>query len=423
MRMKQELAEAIVDPKTYKDFDKIHGVFTQLRQHAPVAMAHPKGYSPFWFISKFDDVQAVEADNETFHAGDEPTVLVDAETNRLTIEEVGSPHRFLTLVHMDGEKHAAYRELTQSWFGPRSLRELEPRIRERTKDAVASMLAKGNACDFAAEVALYYPLRVIMDILGVENEAEDMMLRLTQEVFGATDPEANATGREYTSIEERMAAMNSVIMESMAYFTALTESRRKEPKNDLASVFANGKINGDPLGDIETYGYYAITATAGHDTTSNSTTAGMWALCQNPDLLAQLKEDPSLIPAFVEESIRWESPVKHFMRTPVRDVQIRGVDIKANDWMMINFACASRDEEIYENPFEFDIHRKPNRHMVLGYGAHVCLGQHLARMEMRMFWEELLPHLTHVEMAGPIKRVAANFVSGPHSLPINFKTQ
>lgn len=111
------------------------------------------------------------------------------------------------------------------------------------------------------------------------------------------------------------------------------------------------------------------------------------------------------------------------MRTPVRDVQIRGVDIKANDWMMINFASASRDEDIYENPFEFDIHRKPNRHMALGYGAHVCLGQHLARMEMRMFWEELLPHLTHVEMAGPIKRVAANFVSGPHSLPISFQTQ
>ena len=147
----------------------------------------------------------------------------------------------------------------------------------------------------------------------------------------------------------------------------------------------------------------------------------MWGLCQKPELLAQLKEDPTLIPAFVEESIRWESPVKHFMRTPVCDVKIRGVDIKANDWMMIN--SASRDEDIYENLLEFDIYRKPNRHMALGYGAHVCAGQHLARMEMRMFWEELLPHLTHVEMAGHIKRVAANFVSGPHLLPISAETQ
>ena len=126
--------------------------------------------------------------------------MITEEELNIVMEETGGPNRFITLVQMDGEKHAAYRELTQSWFGPRSLRELEPRIRERTKDAVASMLAKGNACDFAADIALYYPLRVIMDILGVENEAEDMMLRLTQEVFGATDPEANATGREYTSI-------------------------------------------------------------------------------------------------------------------------------------------------------------------------------------------------------------------------------
>ena len=175
----------------------------------------------------------MEKDNTLFHAGDKSTVMITEEELKIVMEETGEPNRFITLVQMDGEKHAAYRELTQSWFGPRSLRELEPRIRERTKDAVAGMLAKGGNCDFAADVALYYPLRVIMDILGVENEAEVMMLRLTQEVFGATDPEANATGREYTSVEERMAAMNAVIMGSMAYFTALTgtaaEGTEKRP--------------------------------------------------------------------------------------------------------------------------------------------------------------------------------------------------
>lgn len=423
MEMPKHLAEALVDGQTYADFEKLHAVFAELRTTAPVALAKPDGIEPFWFISKFDDVQFVEKDNALFHAGDKSTVMITQEEQEIVMRETGGANRFITLVHMDGEKHAAYRELTQSWFGPRSLRELEPRIRERAKNAVETMLAMGTACDFARDVALYYPLRVIMDILGVENDDEDLMLRLTQEVFGSTDPEANATGRDYATTEERMAAMNDVVMESLAYFSALTESRRKDPKNDLATLFANGKVNGAPLGDIETYGYYVITATAGHDTTSNSTSAGMWALCQQPELLAQLQQDPSLISPFVEESIRWESPVKHFMRTPVRDVQMRGVDIKAHDWMMVNFASASRDEDIYDNPFEFDINRKPNRHMALGYGPHVCLGQHLARMEMRIFWEELLPHLTHVEMTGPIKRVAANFVSGPHSLPISFQTQ
>ena len=233
MEMPKHLAEELVSGQTYADFDKLHALFTELRTTAPVALAKPDGIEPFWFISKFDDLQFVEKDNSLFHAGDKSTVMITEEELKIVMQETGGPNRLITLVQMDGEKHAAYRRLSQSWFGPRFLRELEPRIRNRTRDAVAGMLAKGGSCDFAADVALYYPLRVIMDILGVENEAEDMMLRLTQEVFGATDPEANATGREYTSLAERMAAMNAVIMESMTYFTALTASRRKEPKNNL----------------------------------------------------------------------------------------------------------------------------------------------------------------------------------------------
>ena len=421
MDMKQELAEAIVDPKSYKDIDKIHAVFTELRQTAPVALAKPAGFEPFWFISKFEDVQAVEADNETFHAGDLPTVLVDAETNRITVEEVGSPHRFLTLVQMDGEKHKAYRDLTASWFGPRSLRNLEPRIRNRMHQTIERMAQTGGSCDFAHDVALLYPLRVIMDVLGVDDDAEELMLRLTQEIFGSGDPEANATGRTYTTPQEQQEAVAAIAAEAYGYFTALTEERRKNPKDDLATLLSTGTINGEKLGDVETFGYYAITATAGHDTTSNSTSAGMIALCEQPDLLAKLQADPSLIPGLVEESIRWESPVKHFMRSATRDTQVGGQAIKQGDWMMSNFASANRDEDVYDNPFEFDITRKPNRHMALGYGPHVCLGQHLARLEMRIFWEELLPRLKSVELTGPVKRVGASFVSGPFSVPIKFE--
>ncbi|MDG2495094.1 MAG: cytochrome P450, partial [Alphaproteobacteria bacterium] len=391
MDMNQELAEALVDPKTYKDFDKIHDVFTQLRTGTPVALAKPKGFDPFWFISKFEDVQAVEADNETFHAGDLPTILVDAKTNQLTIEEIGSPHRFLTLVQMDGNKHKAYRDLTASWFGPRSLRNLEPRIRKRMQQSLESFLTAGGACDFARDIALLYPLRVIMDVLGVEDEAEELMLRFTQEVFGSSDAEANATGQVYETAEQQQQAISEIAMEAFGYFMALTQERRKNPKDDLASLLSNGTIDGEPLGEVETFGYYAITATAGHDTTSASTSSGMIALCEKPDLLKRLQDDLSLIPGFVEETIRWESPVKHFMRSATRDVQIRGIDIKKGEWMMSNYASASRDEDIYDNPFEFDVTRKPNRHMALGYGPHVCLGQHLARLEMCIFWEELLP--------------------------------
>ena len=420
MEMRTDLAKALVSPQTYTDFDKIHSVFTELRTTAPVAQAKVDGFEPFWFISKFEDVRQVEKDNELFRAGNKSTVLVNETIINLTIDETGGPNRFITLVHMDGEKHAAYRALTQDWFHPKSLGKLEPRIRHRVRESLAKMEACGGACDFARDVALYYPLHVIMDVLGVGDDAEQLMLRLTQEAFAGDDAEANATGRTYASDEERNAALAAVAGECYAYFTQLTAERRKNPRDDLASLFANGTVNGEPLGDVETFGYYVITATAGHDTTSNSTSAGMWALCEYPHLLRQLQGDPSLIAGFVEESIRWESPVKHFMRSPVRDTQIRGVDIKAGDWMMVNFASANRDEDIYENPFEFDITRKPNRHMALGFGAHTCLGQHLARLEMRIFWEELLQRLTHVEMTAPMTRVAANFVSGPKSLPIRF---
>ena len=420
MHMKQELAEALVAPETYKDLDHIHAIFTELRNSTPVARAAPAGHEPFWFISKFADVQAIESDTDLFHAGDKATVLVDEETNQLTIDEIGSPHRFLTLVQMDGEKHKAYRGLTASWFGPRSLRNLEPRIRGLMQETLKTIEQKEGTCDFARDIALRYPLRVIMDVLGVDRAVEEMMLRFTQEVFGSSDPEANGTGRAYANATEQQKAISEISMEAYQYFTSLTQSRRTEPKDDLASVFANGMIDGEPIGEIETFGYYAITATAGHDTTSNSTSAGMIALCENPALLIQLQNDPSLIPNFVEESIRWESPVKHFMRSPTRDTQLRGINIKKDDWMMINFASANRDEEVYENPFVFDIMRKPNRHLALGYGAHVCLGQHLARLEMRIFWEELLPRLKSVSLAGKVKRVGASFVSGPHSVPIEF---
>lgn len=422
MDMPSHLAKALVSAEAYADFDYIHDVFAQLRREAPVSIARVDGYEPFWFISKYDDVQAIEKDNRLFHAGDKATVLTtrsaDEETRRQT---GGSPHIFRTLVQMDEPDHGKYRALTQSWFGPSSLRRLEPKIRERARAAVDAMAALGGTCDFASDVALYYPLGVVMEILGVPDEQEPLMLKLTQQVFGAEDADMNTAGHNNLTEEERVQATVAVAQEVFAYFNKLTEERRAAPKDDLASVIANGTLDGEPIGEMEALSYYVITATAGHDTTSNSVSAAMWAICQNPDLLRQLKANPELISGLVEESIRWEAPVKHFMRSATQNTTIRDMKIQKEDWMMVSFASACRDEDAFENPFTFDISRKPNRHLALGYGPHVCLGQHLARLEMRIFWEELVPRLHHVEMTGPLKRVSASFVSGPKSLPIAFQ--
>jgi hypothetical protein len=247
------------------------------------------------------------------------------------------------------------------------------------------------------------------------------MLKLTQELFGTQDPDVNRAGKEVGTAEDALKMINETIFDFMTYFNAMTEDRRQNPREDLASVIANGAVYGQPLGHLEAMSYYIIAATAGHDTTSNTTAGAMWALAENPDQFAKVKGDLSLIPSMVEESIRWETPVKHFMRTATDDTEIAGRKIAKNDWLFLAYPSGNRDEAVFEDPYSFKVDRSPNKHVAFGYGAHVCLGQHLARMEMRLLWEELLPRLKSVELAGTPSRTQANFVSGPKTVPIRFK--
>ena len=266
-------------------------------------------------------------------------------------------------------------------------------------------------------MALHFPLHVIMTILGVPESDEPRMLKLTQELFSATDPEL---GRKPDETSEQMFDMG-VIVDFNNYFSALSAARRANPTDDLASLIANSQIDGKPISDFEAMGYYIIVATAGHDTTSSSTAGAMWALVDSPGELAKVKNDLSLIPGLVDESIRWTTPVKTFMRTLTADAEFAGRQMKQNDWLMLCYASGNRDEEVFEAPDQFRVDRKPNKHLAFGYGAHLCLGQHLAKMEMRILWEELLPRLHSVEMAGSPAMSESFFVNGPKRLPIRFK--
>jgi cytochrome P450 len=423
----QEIARTIVDPKAYADGDRIDEAFTWLRANAPLEKAQPEGFDPFWVVTRFDDIQQVEKQNELFHNGDRATIVTPIEAD-LKVRQMtgGSPHLVRSLVQMDNPDHFAYRRLTQSWFLPQNIRGLEPRIREIARGFVDRMAAKGDRCDFAKDVAFLYPLHVIMEVLGVPEADEPRMLKLTQELFGSADPELNRTGKEMdraADVEAGVQAVQATVIDFMTYFNAMTEDRRANPRNDLASVIANGAVHGQPLGHLEAMSYYIIAATAGHDTTSSTTAGALWALAENPDQFAKLKADPSLIPGLVEESIRWVTPVKHFMRTATEDAEVGGREIAKGDWLMLCYQAGNRDEAVFDRPFEFDIERSPNKHVAFGYGAHVCLGQHLARMEMRILWEELLPRLESVELDGSPKRMEAAFVCGPKSVPIRFRMQ
>jgi len=282
------------------------------------------------------------------------------------------------------------------------------------------MAQAGGEMDFVRQVAVHYPLLVVMSILGVPEADEPMMLRLTQEYFGNNDEELNR-GKAARSPEETAATLNAVIDDANAYFKVISDDRRRTPTDDLISVVANSVIDGQPISDVDAMGYYITAAFAGHDTTSSSTAGGVWAMCEAPEVFTAVKADPGLIPALVEESIRWTTPVHQFVRRAGQDAEVRGQRVRQNDWVVLCFPSGNRDEEAFEDPFTFRVDRAANRHVAFGYGAHMCLGMHLARMEMRIFFEELLPRLKSLELAGTPTRTVTNFVGGPKSVPIRYR--
>jgi cytochrome P450 len=276
------------------------------------------------------------------------------------------------------------------------------------------MASMNGQCDFANDVAVYYPLQVILAILGLPEEDYPRMLHLTQELFGAEDPDIARLGED--------DSMTGVLIDFMNYFTELTVDRRTRPTGDLASVIANAEIDGATLADLQTLGHYLIIATAGHDTTSSVIAGGLLALLENREQLDLLRREPELIHNAADELIRYVSPVKHFMRTCQAPFMLSDVSIEPGQLMLLSYASANRDEAVFANPFDFDGHRENAAgHLAFGFGRHFCLGAHLARMEIRALFGELLGRLESVELAGEPTWVRANFVQGPKSVPIRYR--
>lgn len=420
MALPTELAQTIIDPKAYSQRELVDDAFRTLRATAPLAKAELDGFEPFWVVTRHADIKEIERQPDIFHNGDKSTFLTNIEGNaRVQMLTGGEPNLIRSLVSVDGKEHKDLRGIVFPHITPRAIKPLEDQIRAIAREFVEHMLSFDGECDFAADVAFLYPLRVIMTVLGVPQEDEPFMLKLTQELFNNADPELNRARAEL-SPEDMLKSLWETTMELERYFAAVTEKFRANPTEHINSLIANAKIDGEYLNHRQMMGYYIIAATAGHDTTSNTTAGAMWALAEKPEMLAQMKADPALINAFVEESIRWEVPVKHFMRSAVADCEIGGQPIKAGDWLMLSYQSANRDESVWADPFEFRIDRDSNPQIAFGYGVHVCLGQHLARMEMRILWEELFKRLETVELAGKCERTISNFVCGPKHVPIRF---
>jgi cytochrome P450 len=411
-RVMDPAAKLLADPTAYADDERLHAALTELRANNPVAWVDNRPYRPFWAITKHADIMAIERDNELFLSAPRP-LLATAAADDMAKQQLEAGMGLRTLIHMDDPHHRKVRQIGADWFRPKAMRDLKVRVDELAKRYVDKMAAIGPECDFVTDIAVDFPLYVIMSLLGLPESDFNRMHALTQEMFGGDDDEYK---RDAGSLEDQLA----VLLDFFAYFSKLTASRREHRTGDLASAIANGTVDGEPLSDVDTASYYVIVASAGHDTTKDAISGGMRALIDNPGELERLRNDPGLMPTAVEEMIRWSTPVKEFMRTAARDTTVRGVDIAAGESVYLAYVSGNRDEEVFTDPFRFDVGRDPNKHVAFGYGVHFCLGAALARMEMNSLFTELIPRLDSIEIAGVPELSATTFVGGLKHLPIRY---
>jgi len=401
-----DAAKVLADPQAYADEPTLHAALAHLRANAPVSWVEVPDYRPFWAITRHADVLDIERNNLLFTNWPRP-VLTTTED-----DELQAAAGVRTLIHLDDPQHRVVRAIGADWFRPKAMRALKVRVDELAHAYIDKMLAVGPECDFVQEVAVNYPLFVIMSLLGISESDFSRMLKLTQELFGSDDSEF----KRGSSNEDQLPAL----LDMFGYFNGVTAARREHPTEDLASAIANARIGGEPLSDIDTVSYYLIVATAGHDTTSATISGGLHGLIENPDQLDRLRDDLELMPLATEEMIRWATPVKEFMRTAAEDTTVRGVPIAAGDSLLLSYVSANRDEDVFSDPFRFDVGREPNKHLAFGYGVHFCLGAALARMEVNSFFTELVPRLKSIELSGNPEHVATTFVGGLKHLPVRY---
>ncbi|KPM54248.1 cytochrome [Frankia sp. CcI49] len=400
-------ASVFTDPRAYADDARFHAAAALLRRESPVHLVEHEKFHPFYAITKHEDVMSISRASDIWLNAPRPALgpkSKDADRENIPIR---------SLVQMDDPDHTVYRHVSADWFKPAGVRRLRDRIAALAKRYVDHMADLGGECDFFVDVTSHYPLYVILSLLGLPEEDFPRMLKLTQELFGADDEELARDGDKHA----QMAAL----IDFFNYFQALIAERRKNPTDDLGSVIANAMIRDVQIGELEAAGYYTLIATAGHDTTSAALAGGLHAMLENPEQWQRLAADPSLVPTAVDEAIRWVSPVKQFMRTTTEDTVVRGVPIAAGESVLLSYPSANRDEDVFDNPNTFDVGRSPNRHVAFGFGAHYCLGTHLARLEGQALYAELRSRVRSIELAGTPEYMEALFVGGPKRVPIRYE--
>jgi cholest-4-en-3-one 26-monooxygenase len=349
-------------------------------------------------LSKYDDVVRVSQDSATF-----------SSAKGTNIEDIEGGTE-LMMLNMDPPRHTKLRNLVSKGFTPKMTRAMEPHIREIT-NKIIDRVAKRGECDFVVDIAAELPLAVIAELIGVPDDETHKIFDWGNQMVGMEDPEYGTTHE---------TAMNAA-MAMFAYAEDIAAKRRAQPREDLVSALIDADVDGEKLTQLEFNVFFMLLSVAGNETTRNLTSHGMLALFDHPEQKERLLADESLMPTAVEEMLRWGSVVMYFRRTTTKEVEIRGQRLGPNEKVTLWYISANRDEEVFPDADAFDVGRTPNNHVAFGGGgAHFCLGASLARLEIRILFEELLRRLPDIQQAGPAARLRSNFINGIKHLPVRF---
>jgi cholest-4-en-3-one 26-monooxygenase len=387
-----------------------HEWFTWLRENQPV-FKHPEPGGPgFWVITKHADVIQCNRDAGTFSSAQSRGGVVGLEENGMPQTEAEEAGGRLMLF-MDPPDHTRYRKLVNRGFTPRMIGQLEPHIRELTNTILDAALAKDD-CDFVVDIAAELPLEVIAELIGVPREDRHKIFEWSNRMIGSEDPEYMVGDEEVFQAQ----------VEMFMYAQTLAEKRRADPQDDIITALLSAEVDGDSLSDMDFNLFFLLLSVAGNETTRNAIAHGMNAFLENPEQWDLFAGDVDAhTSGMTEEILRWATPVIYFRRNATRDFQLRGETIKDGDKIALYYISANRDEDVFDDPFRFDIQRDPNPHIAFGGGGpHFCLGAQLARMEIHVLFEEMAQRVNRVEALGPPDRLRSNFIGGIKHLPVRF---
>lgn len=409
-------ARTLLTHECYGDPVAIDAAARLLRERSPIHRVEHSDYPPLWVLTRYADIREIEAHPTVWGQGGHPFLRTHEEARRV---RSGAVDRIRMLIDYDGVEHRQYRSVSQRWFTPRRLAELDERIAELARRAVDKMVAAGGRCDFAQEIAAPFPLETILSMLGLPESDFGFMLQLSQQLLNS-DPDSQVV---HKSEDEQRALMRTFA----EYFTELTNDRRAHPTDDLASVIANAEIDGGEMPMPDAIGYYVILSVAGHETTSASMAGGVLAFCEHPDQYEHLRRhigDEALVSTAADEIIRWVTPVKHFCRTAYEPATLAGQEFAEGDRVFMSYPSANRDERVFDDPYRFDVTRaNANDHLAFGFGVHFCLGAQLARMQVRALLRELVPRVASFGLAEQPRFAKEIATSGPTRLVVDYQLE